>query len=100
MSLGHRFCRHLPDPLCRTATFVDIVPPLRRLAEKELLRLLEEQQTELVERTFGTPVLPELDLLSKERLMVSADGEDEGWRQVEGRCKKLMVQVRRLRAAW
>ena len=102
LGLGHRFCRNLPDPLCRTATFVDVVPPLRRLAEKELLRLLEQQQNELVGRTFGTPVLPELDLLTRERLMVSDDAsaEDEGWRQIENRCARLMVQVRKLKSAW
>ena len=103
LGLGHRFCRNFPDPLCRTATFVDVVPPLRRLAEKDLLRLLEQQQTELIERTFGAPVvLPELDLLTRERLMMSDDAsaEDEGWRQVESRCARLMVQVRKLKSAW
>ncbi|XP_078538478.1 centromere/kinetochore protein zw10 homolog isoform X1 [Lissotriton helveticus] len=63
LTLGHQFRYHLPSPLCEgAATFVDLVPGLRRLGTESFLAQMRLQKEELLGRLSSAKNFANIDV--------------------------------------
>ena len=54
LTLGHQYKAKLPEPLCQgAATFVDLVPKIRRLGTEAFLQQMAAQKQQLIEFLNG-----------------------------------------------